>query len=190
MSDRDTESRRRRLQLQKLGRFLSLLLKHRSVRFPIQLDAEGYASFKDIMRILKGLPNFRWATMADVKEVLDLPGPPRFEIKEEQGRHIFIRAYIGQPPAGEQTEPVTLPHILYYGTSPDNLEDIKKNGLTTPDHQHVRLAADLATARSIAVRLTPDPVILHIDTFTAQEAGIRFFNSAPGIYSCEAIPYL
>jgi putative RNA 2'-phosphotransferase len=188
MSDVSAESRHRILQLQKLGRFLSLLLKHRSVRFPIQLDAEGYASFKDIMRILKGLPNFRWATMADVKAVLDLPGPQRFEIKEGQGKPSFIRVYMRQPSAEEQAEPAAPPSILYYGTPPGKLEDIMQNGLTTPDRQHVRLAADLATARSMAVRLTPDPVILHIDTSAAQKAGIRFFNSAPGIYSCEAIP--
>ena len=182
MPDEDNGTRRQTLRLQKLGRFLSLLLRHRSTRFPVKLNAEGYANLKDVMHILKRLPNFRWATRSDVKAVLDLPGTQRFEMMEGQGRDVLIRAFDGQSSTHPQVEPVTPPSMLYYGTAPDNLDAIRQTGLVAPDHQYVRLAADLATARSIALRTTADPVILHIDADAAHEAGIQFYSKAPRIY--------
>jgi putative RNA 2'-phosphotransferase len=184
----EDENRRRTLRLQKLGRFLSRILKHRSTRFPIHLDAEGYASLKDVMHILKRLPNFRWATAADVKAVLNLPGPQRFELAEGKGRDVRIRAYTPHAATPQRADPVTPPELFFFGTSPENVDVIRQDGLSAPDHQFVRLAADLSTARSLALRITPDPVILHIDAAAAHEAGIIFYGAAPGIYTCKALP--
>ncbi len=72
--------RRYDARLRKLNRFLALLLRHRSARFPIPLDEDGYADIEVVMRILKGLPNFRWATRADLDAALDLSEHNRFEI--------------------------------------------------------------------------------------------------------------
>jgi len=179
---------RRTLRLQKLGRFLSLLLKHRSVRFPIQLDAEGYASFKDVMHILKRLPNFRWASVTDVKAVLDLPGPQRFELSGGQAKSMRIRAHHGHTSIRPQYEAVTPPDLLYYGTTSENLDAIRREGIRPLERQYVRLAADLSTARSIALRVTPDPIILHIDAVAAHAANYQFYNPTPGIYLTDSIP--
>ncbi|HOU12239.1 MAG TPA: RNA 2'-phosphotransferase [Anaerolineae bacterium] len=72
--------RRYDARLRKLNRFLALLLRHRSARFPIAIDEEGYADIAVVMHILKGLPNFRWATRADIDAALDLSEHNRFEI--------------------------------------------------------------------------------------------------------------
>lgn len=64
----------------KLRKFLTLLLVHRPARFPIPLDEEGYASLDEVLRILKGLPNFRWAGRGDVETIVAAPGRRRFEI--------------------------------------------------------------------------------------------------------------
>ncbi len=71
----------------KLSKFLSLLLYHRAERFPIPMDEEGYASLDEVLHILKGLPNFRWAGRSDVEEVVNIPGRRRFEI-DAAGRRI------------------------------------------------------------------------------------------------------
>ena len=188
MPDEDNGTRRQTLRLQKLGRFLSLLLRHRSTRFPVKLNAEGYANLKDVMLILKRLPNFRWATMADVKAVLDLPGPQRFEIIEGQGRDKCIRAFEKHTSTSPQYEPVVPPTLLYFGTAPGNLDSIKREGIHPSDRPYVQLAASHATARSIALRVIADPIILHIDAAAAHAAGQEFYNPTPGIYLSEAIP--
>ncbi len=87
-----SESRRREYQLRKLARFLSLLLRHRPARFPIGLDDEGYASLDEVLRILKALPNFRWATREDVEAVLQSGGHQRFEMVEDDTGRSRIRA--------------------------------------------------------------------------------------------------
>lgn len=76
----------------KLSKFLSLLLRHRPARFPIPLDDEGYASLAEVLHILKGLPNFRWAGRGDVETVVETPGRRHFEI-DTTGRR--IRALYG-----------------------------------------------------------------------------------------------
>jgi len=75
-----TQDRRRDARLRKLNRFLALVLRHRSARFPIAIDEEGYADIEVVMHILKGLPNFRWATRADLDAALNLSEHNRFEI--------------------------------------------------------------------------------------------------------------
>jgi RNA:NAD 2'-phosphotransferase (TPT1/KptA family) len=79
---------RRNVRLSKLNRFLALLLLHRHARFPIPIDEDGYADLATVMRILKGLPNFRWATRADIDAALDLPEHNRFEIVDERIRAV------------------------------------------------------------------------------------------------------
>ncbi len=81
-----TSDRRYDARLRKLNRFLALLLRHRHARFPIPIDEDGYADLATVMRILKGLPNFRWATRADIDAALDLSEHNRFEIVGERIR--------------------------------------------------------------------------------------------------------
>ncbi|MDF1514489.1 MAG: RNA 2'-phosphotransferase [Anaerolineae bacterium] len=181
------DDRRRILKLQKLGRFLSLLLKHRSVRFPIQLNAEGSASLQDVVYILKRLPNFRWATMADIQAVLDLPGPQRFELVEVEGTTL-IRAIQPSHSTSAGLEPVMPPDQLLYGTPPERLEIIKNQGLQPAKGEYIQLAANLAIARSLAVRITPDPLILHIDAAGAYAAGCHFYSTVQNIYLVDAVP--
>ena len=58
-------------RLIKLSKFLALILRHQPERFALELDDEGWASLPEVMEILRGLPNFRWATQADVMAVVE-----------------------------------------------------------------------------------------------------------------------
>jgi putative RNA 2'-phosphotransferase len=168
----------------KLSKFLSLLLRHRPARFPIALDDEGYADLDEVMRILQGLPNFRWVTRADVDAVVDVEtGRKRFEI--DDGR---IRALYGHTAFRPTYEPVEPPETLYHGTAPENLDAIRQQGLRPMQRQYVHLAADPAQARSIALRHTHRPVILEIDAAQAHAAGVVFYHPVKEIYLCEALP--
>jgi putative RNA 2'-phosphotransferase len=176
-----SESTRRAYRLRKLSKFLSLLLRHHSPRFPVKMDAEGFAALDDVMRIVQALPNFRWATRADVEAVLALPGRQRFEIvTRETGVH--IRALYGHTALRPAYEPVTPPDTLYHGTVPETLETIRREGLHPMERQYVHLAAEPETARRIALRHTPDPVILKIDARAAHAEGQAFYHPTDEIY--------
>jgi putative RNA 2'-phosphotransferase len=62
---------KRETRLVKLSKFLALILRHQPERFGLPLDEEGWASLPEVMEILRGLPNFRWATRADVLTVVE-----------------------------------------------------------------------------------------------------------------------
>ncbi len=167
----------------KLSKFLSLLLRHRPARFPIPLDNEGYADLNEIMRILNGLPNFRWATRSDVEAVVECPGRRRFEIEGER-----IRALYGHSAFGPTYEPVEPPDTLYHGTTPESLEGIERDGLRPMRRQYVHLAMTTELAHSIALRHTHEPVILVIDAGRAHADGIEFYHPVKEIYLCEHVP--
>ncbi len=167
----------------KLSKFLSLLLRHRPARFPIALDEEGYADLNEIMRILNGLPNFRWATRADVAAVVEAPGRRRFEIDGER-----IRALYGHTAFRPEYEAVEPPAVLYHGTAPEILETIRCEGLKPMARQFVHLAATVETARSIGLRHAPEPVIIEINAARAYAAGLEFYHPVEEIYLCAHVP--
>lgn len=175
-------------QLQKLSRFLSLLLRHRPARFPLKLDDQGYANLSDVMRILHGLPNFRWVTMSDIEKVVEGTGRRRFETIQGADGKQRIRALYGHSAVCPEYEPVTPPSVLYHGTTPNAVEAIRSQGLRPMGLQYVHLAATVELARSIALRRTSQPVILRVDASAAHAHGVRFYNPGPDIYLSESIP--
>jgi putative RNA 2'-phosphotransferase len=178
-----TQDHRRDARLRKLSRFLALLLRHQPARFALPVDAEGYADLDAVLRILNGLPNFRWAARADIDAVLALPGRRRFDIVG--GR---IRALYGHTAIRLTYTPAPPPAILYHGTAPENLDAIRREGLLPMQRQYVHLATTPETARTIALRHTDAPVILRVDAASAHAAGVVFYHPEENIYLCEAVP--
>lgn len=84
-------------QALKLSRFLGLILRHQPERFGLAMDEEGWASLAEVMEVLRGLPNFRWARRADVLQIVEEgsgDGKRRFEVNGERiraCRHIAPR---------------------------------------------------------------------------------------------------
>ncbi len=177
------EDPRHAAQMQRLSKFLSLLLRHRPERFPIRMDAEGYANLHEVMQILHGLPNFRWANRADVDAVIAAGDPPRFEISGNR-----IRALYGHTALHPTYEPVVPPPLLYHGTSAEALEAILQEGLRPAEQSYVKLAATPETARSMALRATAEPILLRVDAAAAHAAGIAFYQPTEAVYLSEAIP--
>jgi putative RNA 2'-phosphotransferase len=73
----------------KLSRFLALILRHQPARFGLAPDGEGWVPMAEVMEILHGLPNFRWATRLDVMEVVERgsgDGRLRFEVQDNRIR--------------------------------------------------------------------------------------------------------
>lgn len=170
-------------QLQRLSKFLALLLRHRPAKFPLKLDEQGYASLDEVMAILHGLPNFRWANRADVAAVVNTAGRRRYEIVGDR-----IRALYGHSALRPTYEPVVPPAVLYHGTAPEAAVLIRREGLHPMDRGYVHLSATPELARSTGLRHTASPVILRIRAAEAHAAGIPFYHPIPEIYLSEAIP--
>ena len=181
-------------RLTKLSKFLALILRHQPERFGLVLDEEGWASLSEVMEILRGLPNFRWATHADVMTVVEggkSNGPGgldvekrRFEVAE--GR---IRARYGHSLAQlihyERCGP---PTTLYHGTSPDSLAAIRREGLKPMERQYVHLSPDPEIATRVGARHDDRPVILTVRAAEAHAAGIAFHQADGSVYLAKRIP--
>jgi putative RNA 2'-phosphotransferase len=174
---------RRTVRLSRLSRFLSLLLRHRPTRFPLQLDEQGYADLRDVMGIVQKLPNFRWVTQADLDAVLTLPGRRRFELRDRK-----IRALYGHSAVRPTYDAGIPPETLYHGTSVECLESIHQQGILPEERSYVHLATTPELARSIALRHTADPVVLRVDAGAAHREGSTFYHPVEEIYLCDRVP--
>ena len=185
-----THSRR----LTKLSKFLALILRHQPERFGLVLDEEGWAPLSEVMDILHGLPNFRWATKADVMTVVDggeSNGSSgldiekrRFEVAEG-----CIRARYGHSVAQPiRYEPCVPPATLYHGTSPDALEAIRREGLEPMERQYVHLSPDPETATRVGARHDDRPLVLAVRAADAHAAGIAFHQADESVYLARHVP--
>jgi len=176
-----------RRRLIKLSKFLALVLRHQPERFALELDDGGWTSLPEVMEILRGLPNFRWATRADVMEVVEEgtdDGKRRFQVDGNR-----IRARYGHSIAQPiRYEPCAPPSLLYHGTSPDQLEAIRHEGLKPMERQYVHLSPDYETAIRVGVRHADHPVVLTVRAADAHAAGVEFYRADEAVYLARRIP--
>ena len=174
-------------QMIKLSKFLALILRHQPERFGLALDEEGWTPFPEVLEILRGLPNFRWATRADVMQMVEQGSGDdkrRFEVEENH-----IRARYGH--SADQpirAVPCIPPTILYHGTSPESLVRIRQEGLLPMDRQYVHLSLDLETATRVGSRHAPDPAIITVHASEAHAAGVEFFQADEQVYLARSVP--
>ena len=183
-----SESRRYQAQLGKLSRFLLMLLRHQPARFPIKLDAQGFADLDAVLHVIHALPNLRWATLSDVEAVLNLPGPRRFEIVDEGLGTRRIRALYGHTARHVDYEPVQPPDKLYCAVAPEAVGEVRREGLHPGERAYVHLTDDARQTHNAALRDAPDPVVLTIDAAAASAAGIIFYSPVETVYLCAAMP--
>jgi putative RNA 2'-phosphotransferase len=178
-----TDTRR----LTKLSKFLSLILRHQPERFALAVDEEGWASLPEVMEILKGLPNFRWATRADVMAVVrEGSGDNKHRFEVEGNR---IRARYGHSFAQPiRYEPCAPPSILYHGTSQRALTAIRREGLRPMGRQYVHLSPDPETAIRVGARHDERPVILTVRAAEAHAAGVVFHQAGEAVYLAKHVP--
>lgn len=174
-------------RLVKLSKFLALILRHQPERFALEVDAQGWASQAEVMEILNGLPNFRWATHADVMAVVEGgtgDEKRRFEVAEGRIRARYGHSF-AQPVVYEPCEP---PRLLYHGTSPEAAGAIRREGLRPMERQYVHLSTDVDTAVLVGVRHAGEPVVLTVRAAEAHSAGIVFYRADDAVYLAREIP--
>lgn len=91
-------------QVVKLSRFLALILHHQPGRFGLHPDSDGWIRLSEVMEILHGLPNFRWATRLDVTQVAEQgSGDGRLRFEMDEGRIRYRPTHERQDPREANT---------------------------------------------------------------------------------------
>lgn len=166
-----------------LGRFLSLVLRHKPQAAGLTLDGHGWA---DVDELLAGCRRAGKAlTREDLERIVRENDKRRYSFNAD---HTKIRANQGHSiPVDVELREAVPPETLYHGTVARFLGSILKEGLRPQTRLYVHLSGDPDTARAVGARRGP-PVILRVDAGAMARDGHRFWISENGVWLCQEVP--
>jgi putative RNA 2'-phosphotransferase len=171
------------VNLIKVSKFLSLVLRHKPEEIGLTLDENGWASIEELIR----LANLRGTRLnrALLDQVVAENDKKRFALSEDglrirasQGHSINIDLALA---------PAQPPELLYHGTASRCIDSIRASGLHSANRQHVHLSLDAPTATKVGQR-HGKPVVLTVRSGEMAAAGHSFFLSANGVWLTERVP--
>ncbi len=164
-----------------VSKFLAYLLRHGAAEHGLILDQHGFASFDEVLDILRGrYPRFG---EEELRRLVDSDAKSRYEIRGGK-----IRARYGHSVnvvAGSL--PIRPPAILYHGTSGQNLSSILKQGLRPMRRQFVHLSMTPGEATQVGRRHSKSVVLFKVHAQKAHESGIDFYQEG-NLYLARHIP--
>ena len=167
-----------------LGKFLSLVLRHKPETVGIALDEHGWANVDELLQGIRG--SGREIDMALLKHIVRENDKQRFSFSED-GRK--IRANQGHSVAVDvELEQRPPPEILYHGTVERNIHSIETEGLLRGNRLYVHLSPDTATANKVAARRKGMPVIYEVLAGRMCRDGYVFYRSINGVWLTEHVP--
>lgn len=167
---------------QKIGRFLSLVLRHDPTSIGLSLDSEGWAKIDDLLTCLK--LKGKKLTREGLQAIVEA-SQQRFSLSEDgesvrasQGHSINIDIKL---------TPQSPPEVLYHSTCARFMDSIESKGLSKMSRQHVQLCGDIRSAHEIG-RKHRKPIILEVASRLMESHGFKFFRSEDGVWLTEAVP--
>lgn len=166
-----------------IGKFLSLLLRHKPESIGLSLDANGWADVDELIHLVN--KSGRTLTFDLLSEVVANNDKQRFifnddktRIRANQGHSIEIE--LGLPP-------IPPPDRLYHGTASRFLESIAQKDLVRGKRQHVHLSKDTETAIKVGKR-HGKPAVLKISAARMHRDGFDFFLAKNGVWLTRKVP--
>ena len=166
----------------KLGRFLSLVLRHDPHAAGITLDEHGWA---DVNALLAGVNRTGWKIdLFTLERIVRENNKQRYSFNED---HTKIRANQGHSISVDvELREVEPPKYLYHGTASRFLPAIQAEGIRRMSRQYVHLSGDFETAMAVGKR-HGIPVVITIDAAAMARDGVEFYRSENGVWLCEHV---
>lgn len=166
----------------RIGKFLSLVLRHSPETIGIELDEKGWV---DVSELIKKCAKHRYVfTITQLEEIVATNNKKRYafndsktKIRANQGHSININL---------ELNPVEPPAYLYHGTATRFLPSIRVKGILKGNRQHVHLSKDKDTAVNVGSR-HGKPAVLTIMSGKMYENGILFYCSDNGVWLTDYI---
>ncbi|NDW10180.1 RNA 2'-phosphotransferase [Dysgonomonas sp. 520] len=161
----------------RIGKFLSLVLRHNPETIGIELDKNGWANVQELIEKCK---KHRYHfSMDDLIEIVETNDKKRYSFSEKRNK---IRASQGHSIAIDLAlTPVEPPELLYHGTATRFLSSIMEQGVIKGSRQRVHLSKDKETATKVGAR-HGKPAILTIMSGKMYKDGILFYQSDNGVW--------
>ena len=172
------------MEIKKMSKFLSLILRHKPETIGITLDEHGWA---DIEELLQGIQKSG--------RNIDLPLLERIVAENDKKRFSFsadrkkIRANHGHSiQVDVELKPKEPPAVLYHGTVEKNRVSIEEKGLLKGNRLYVHLSVDVETAMKVATRRKGEKLIYEVAAGMMHKDGFLFYQSVNGVWLTEQVP--
>ena len=167
-----------------LGKFISLILRHKPEVIGITLDENGWADTKELLSGINA--SGRYIDLTILERIVRENNKKRYSFNEDKTK---IRANQGHSVHVDvEMKEMQPPDELYHGTAARFLESIREKGILKMNRQYVHLSADVETAKAVGKR-HGKPVVLVIDTKKMVEDGYHFWLSDNGVWQSEEIKW-
>ncbi len=162
---------------EKLGVFISLVLRHNPDAAHITVDEHGWA---DVEELLAGINDTgREINMEILEEIVATDSKQRYSFNQDK---TLIRANQGHSiPVDVELKEQEPPEFLYHGTAARFLNAIESEGLKPMSRLYVHLSKDIETALKVG-RRHGNPVVLKVNSGDMYKAGHRFYLSENGVW--------
>ena len=166
----------------RIGKFLSLILRHDPKKIGLVLDDNGWA---DVQELIQKCAKHRvFFTMKQLEEIVETNDKKRYSFNEDKTR---IRANQGHSITIDmEFTPIEPPEFLYHGTADRFLLSIREKGIQKMSRQHVHLSKDKETAQKVGSR-HGKAVILTVLSGKMYKDGIEFYLSDNGVWLTDYI---
>lgn len=168
--------------LEKLGKFISMILRHHPESIGLTLDEFGYADTQELIAKMNSYG--KYMDFTTLKYIVDNNDKKRYsfnddfsKIRANQGHSISVNL--------ELVEKVP-PKELYHGTVDRFLSSILKDGITRQSRQYVHLSKDIETAVKVGKR-HGNPIVLVLDTSQMLKDKVKFYLSDNNVWLCEYV---
>ena len=178
-SGRDTQ-----IDYRQLSKFAARVLRHEPWLYELELDDQGWVRLEEFLSAVRGRKRWRRVDDSDLHHMIDVSDKKRYEIAD--GR---IRAFYGHSvPQRLIKETAAPPPVLYHGTAPEVVGEIRADGLRPMGRQFVHLSSDADTARQVGRRKARMPIILQVQAQPAHIAGVRFYLGNDMVWLADHVP--
>lgn len=170
-------------QRDKLGVFISLVLRHKPDVIGIELDEHGWANVDELIQGIRS--SGRLIDRIVLEEIVAEDDKQRYSFNND---HSKIRANQGHSiDVDVELQEALPPQYLYHGTAIRFLNSIKKQGLTGQSRKYVHLSTDRDTAHKVGSR-HGECAVLVVKAKEMYDAGHQFYLSKNHVWLCNVVP--
>lgn len=167
-------------ELNSIGKFMSLILRHKPEEANITLDKEGWADVNTLLKSINiSLQELDWIVENNNKKRFGY-NDSKTKIRANQG-HSIDEVEI------DFEEVIDAPEFLYHGTSTDTFPLLLKDGIKKMTRKNVHLSKDEETAINVGKRKSSNIVIVKVKAKDFVNGGNKLFISKNGVYLAEFI---
>ena len=166
------------MNLIKISRYISLILRHKPEEIGITLDEHGWANVSELL-------NGVGIDMSTLEQIVVTDDKQRYSFNEDK---TLIRANQGHSiPVDVELEEVEPPEYLWHGTGEKYAQSISQMGLIPKSRLYVHLSSDTKTALTVGKRHGV-PIIFRVNAEKMYQDGLKFYLSKNGVWLTRNVP--